>query len=280
MVIYIEIENAVKTYINTIRLYPRLTPEEEVALSVRAQAGDRSAVNSLVESNLALVVSIAKKFMNCGLPLLDLIQEGNMGLLRAAEKYDGNTGFRFSTYATYWIKQFIVRALEKQGRTIRLPSNLSTLITKIKKSSIILMQELGRAPTVDEIAEDLDISPKKVREALDHSQTISSLDVTVDSNSETTLEDLIEDIEAISPEQFCINNDNKNVILAVLETLTAREKEIIIMRFGLESGEPMTLSDVGAHYGLTKERIRQIENKALRKLRHPARSAILKDALG
>ena len=203
-----------------------------------------------------------------------------MGLLRAAEKYDGNTGFRFSTYATYWIKQFIVRALEKQGRTIRLPSNLSTLITKIKKSSIILMQELGRAPTVDEIAEDLDISPKKVREALDHSQTISSLDVTVDSNSETTLEDLIEDIEAISPEQFCINNDNKNVILAVLETLTAREKEIIIMRFGLESGEPMTLSDVGAHYGLTKERIRQIENKALRKLRHPARSAILKDALG
>ena len=269
----------VKSYLMSIGNHPRLTFEEEKELSQRALKGDAAAINHLVECNLLLVVSVAKKYHGCGLPLLDLIQEGNIGLIKAAEKYDGNKGFRFSTYATYWIRQTISRALSDHSRTIRMPANMVELLNKIKKISNEMFQTLHRYPTDKEIAAALDVEVDKVQVALDMSQAISSLDMPVDDSGETCVADLVSDNNAENPITNLIKEANQEIINNVLDTLSTKEAEVIRMRFGINSDKPMTLEAIGQHYGVSRERIRQIENKAIRKLRHPARAAALREAM-
>lgn len=269
----------VKSYLMSIGNHPRLTFEEEKELSQRALKGDTTAINRLVECNLLLVVSVAKKYHGCGLPLLDLIQEGNIGLIKAAEKYDGNKGFRFSTYATYWIRQTISRALSDHSRTIRMPANMVELLNKIKKVSNEMFQTLHRYPTDKEIAAALDVEVDKAQVALDMSQAISSLDMPVDDSGETCVADLISDNNAENPIMNLIKEANQEIINNVLDTLSSKEAEIIRMRFGINADKPMTLEAIGQHYGVSRERIRQIESKAIRKLRHPARAAALKEAM-
>ena len=271
--------DGVKSYLMSIGDHPRLSFDEEKELSIRALKGDAAAINHLVECNLLLVVSIAKKYHGCGLPLLDLIQEGNIGLIKAAEKYDGTKGFRFSTYATYWIRQTISRALSDQSHTIRMPANIVELLNKIKKKSNEMFQELHRQPTDEELAAALDVEVDKVQVALDMSQAISSLDSTVDDSGETCLADLISDNNAEYPITNLIREANQEIINNVLDTLSAKEAEVIRMRFGINHEKPMTLDAIGQHYGVSRERIRQIESKAIRKLRHPARAAALKEAM-
>lgn len=271
--------DGVKSYLMSIGNHPRLTFEEEKELSRRALKGDAAAINRLVECNLLLVVSVAKKYHGCGLPLLDLIQEGNIGLIKAAEKYDGSKGFRFSTYATYWIRQTISRALSDQSRTIRIPANMVELLNKIKKVSNEMFQTLHRYPTDKEIAAALDVEVDKVQVALDMSQAISSLDMPVDDSGETCVADLISDNNAENPIMNLIKEANQEIINNVLDTLSSKEAEIIRMRFGINADKPMTLEAIGQHYGVSRERIRQIESKAIRKLRHPARAAALKEAM-
>lgn len=271
--------DGVKSYLVSIGNHPRLTFEEEKELSQRALKGDAAAINRLVECNLLLVVSVAKKYHGCGLPLLDLIQEGNIGLIKAAEKYDGNKGFRFSTYATYWIRQTISRALSDHSRTIRMPANMVELLNKIKKVSNEMFQTLHRYPTDKEIAAALDVEIDKVQVALDMSQAISSLDMPVDDSGETCMADLISDNNAENPIMNLIKEANQEIINNVLDTLSSKEAEIIRMRFGINTDKPMTLEAIGQHYGVSRERIRQIESKAIRKLRHPARAAALREAM-
>lgn len=271
--------DGVKSYLMSIGNHPRLTFEEEKDLSQRALKGDATAINRLVECNLLLVVSVAKKYHGCGLPLLDLIQEGNIGLIKAAKKYDGSKGFRFSTYATYWIRQTISRALSDHSRTIRMPANMVELLNKIKKVSNEMFQTLHRYPTDKELAVALDVEVDKVQVALDMSQAISSLDMPVDDSGETCVADLISDNNAENPIMNLIKEANQEIINNVLDTLSSKEAEIIRMRFGINADKPMTLEAIGQHYGVSRERIRQIENKAIRKLRHPARAAALKEAM-
>lgn len=271
--------DGVKAYLKSIGNHPRLDFDQEKALSVRALAGDRDAVNTLVECNLLLVVSVAKKYYGCGLPLLDLIQEGNLGLIKAAEKYDGSKGFRFSTYATYWIRQAISRALGDQSRTIRIPANMVELLSKVKKASAELTQKLGRQPSDKEIAQHMGIELDKIQTVMDLAQATTSLDTPVDDEGETSMGDLIADHSAENPLANIIKEANSQIIEAILDTLGAREAEILKMRFGIIGDKAMTLEEVGAHYGLSKERIRQIENKAIRKLRNPARAKMLKEAM-
>lgn len=271
--------DGVKAYLKSIGNHPRLSFDQEKELSVKALAGDREAVNTLVECNLLLVVSIAKKYYGCGLPLLDLIQEGNLGLIKAAEKYDGSRGFRFSTYATYWIRQAISRALGDQSRTIRIPANMIELLSKVKKASAELTQKLGRQPSDKEIAQHMGIELDKVQTVMDLAQATTSLDTPVDDEGETSMGDLIADHSAENPLANIIKEANSQIIEAILDTLGAREAEILKMRFGIIGDKAMTLEEVGAHYGLSKERIRQIENKAIRKLRNPARAKMLKEAM-
>lgn len=271
--------DGVKAYLKSIGNHPRLSFDQEKELSVKALAGDREAVNTLVECNLLLVVSIAKKYYGCGLPLLDLIQEGNLGLIKAAEKYDGSRGFRFSTYATYWIRQAISRALGDQSRTIRIPANMVELLSKVKKASAELTQKLGRQPSDKEIAQHMGIELDKVQTVMDLAQATTSLDTPVDDEGETSMGDLIADHSAENPLANIIKEANSQIIEAILDTLGAREAEILKMRFGIIGDKAMTLEEVGAHYGLSKERIRQIENKAIRKLRNPARAKMLKEAM-
>lgn len=271
--------DGVKAYLKSIGNHPRLTAEQEQTLSKKALAGDRDAVNRLVECNLLLVVSIAKRFYGCGLPLLDLIQEGNIGLIKAAEKYDGSKGFRFSTYATYWVRQAISRALSEQARTIRIPANMLDLLSKVKKASSILSQELSRDPSDDEIAKYLEIDIEKVQTVMDMAQATTSLDLSVDDEGETTLGDLLADHSIESPIAKLIREANSAIVASVFSSLEKREAEILRMRFGIDIEKPMTLEEVGAHYGLSKERIRQLENKAIRKLRHPIRAKRLKEAM-
>lgn len=271
--------DGVKAYLKSIGNHPRLSFDQEKELSVKALAGDRNAVNTLVECNLLLVVSIAKKYYGCGLPLLDLIQEGNLGLIKAAEKYDGSKGFRFSTYATYWIRQAISRALGDQSRTIRIPANMVELLSKVKKATAELTQKLGRAPTDEEIAAHMDVELDKVQTVMDLAQATTSLDTPVDDEGETCMGDLIADHGAENPMANIIHEANSQIIAAVFDTLGAREAEILKMRFGIDTEKAMTLEEVGDHYGLSKERIRQIENKAIRKLRNPIRAKMLKEAM-
>ena len=271
--------DGVKAYLKSIGNHPRLSFDQEKELSVKALAGDRDAVNTLVECNLLLVVSVAKKYYGCGLPLLDLIQEGNLGLIKAAEKYDGSKGFRFSTYATYWIRQAISRALGDQSRTIRIPANMVELLSKVKKATAELTQKLGRTPTDKEIAAHMGVELDKVQTVMDLAQATTSLDTPVDDEGETCMGDLIADHSAENPMANIIHEANSQIIAAVFDTLGAREAEILKMRFGINAEKAMTLEEVGQHYGLSKERIRQIENKAIRKLRNPVRAKMLKEAM-
>lgn len=269
----------IKSYLKSIGNYSRLTFDQEKELSVRALQGDRTAINTLVEHNLLLVVSIAKKYYGCNIPLLDLIQEGNIGLIKAAEKYDGTKGFRFSTYATYWVRQAITRALEDQSRTIRLPANMSELLIKIKKAIGVLTQELERHPDDKEIANYLNVDLDKIQTVLDISQAVTSLDTPVDEDGETSMGDLIPDNNSNSPLDSLLKEANSQIINDVFNTIPEREASILCMRFGINVEKPMTLEEVGNHYGLTRERIRQLENKAIRKLRNPIRANILKEAI-
>ena len=271
--------DGVKAYLKSIGNHPRLSFDQEKELSARALAGDRDAINTLVECNLLLVVSVAKKYYGCGLPLLDLIQEGNLGLIKAAEKYDGTKGFRFSTYATYWIRQAISRALGDQSRTIRIPANMVELLSKVKKATAELTQKLGRAPSDKEIAAHMDVELDKVQTVMDLAQATTSLDTPVDDEGETSMGDLIADSSAENPIAAMIREANSQIITSVFETLSQRESDILKMRFGIGYDKAMTLEEVGNHYNLSKERIRQLENKAIRKLRNPVRAKMLKEAM-
>lgn len=271
--------DGVKAYLKSIGNHPRLNFEQEKELSARALNGDQDAINELVSCNLLLVVPIAKRYYGCGLPLLDLIQEGNLGLITAAKKYDGTKGWRFSTYATYWIRQSISRALGDQSRTIRIPANMVELLGKVRKATNELTIKFKRQPSDEEIAKYLDEDLDKIQTVLDVSQAVSSLDLSVDEDGETSVGDLVADERVESGYANLVKEANKQIVDDVLGTLPAREAEILRMRFGINQEKAMTLEEVGGHYGITKERIRQIENKAIRKLRHPARARMLKEAM-
>ena len=271
--------DGVKAYLKSIGNHPRLNFEQEKELSVRALNGDQDAINELVSCNLLLVVPIAKRYYGCGLPLLDLIQEGNLGLITAAKKYDGTKGWRFSTYATYWIRQSISRALGDQSRTIRIPANMVELLGKVRKATNELTIKFKRQPTDEEIAKYLDEDLDKIQTILDVSQAVSSLDLSVDEDGETSVGDLVADDRVESGYANLVKEANKQIVDDVLNTLPTREAEILRMRFGINQEKAMTLEEVGGHYGITKERIRQIENKAIRKLRHPARARMLREAM-
>lgn len=271
--------DGVKAYLKSIGNHPRLNFEQEKELSARALNGDQDAINELVSCNLLLVVPIAKRYYGCGLPLLDLIQEGNLGLITAAKKYDGTKGWRFSTYATYWIRQSISRALGDQSRTIRIPANMVELLGKVRKAINELTIKFKRQPTDEEIAKYLNEDLDKIQTILDVSQAVSSLDLSVDEDGETSVGDLVADDRVENGYANLVKEANKQIVDDVLSTLPAREAEILRMRFGINQEKAMTLEEVGGHYGITKERIRQIENKAIRKLRHPARARMLKEAM-
>ena len=270
--------DSVKLYLQQISDIPLLSFAEEQELAARIATGDKEAANILVEHNLRLVVSVAKKYMGCGLSLLDLIQEGNIGLIKAAEKYDAAKGFRFSTYATWWIRQTISRALSDQSRAIRIPANVAELSGKIKRVTGMLTQQLGRTPTEEEIAKELDIEVDKVKVAIDMSQAVSSLDVAVGDDDDTTIGDLQPDRNAENPLANMVAEANREIIETVFATLSDREAQVLRLRFGMDVDEPRTLEQVGKELGVTRERIRQIETKALRKMRNPLRMRMLKEA--
>ena len=270
--------DSTRYYLKEIGKIPLLTFEEERALANKIAAGDEEAVDTMVMHNLRLVVSIAKKYTGCGLSLLDLIQEGNTGLIEAAHKYDVNKGFRFSTYATWWVRQKIGRALSDQSRSIRIPAHIAELVSRIKKVTGILIQKLGRTPTEEELAEVLGVEVDKVKVALDMSQAVSSLDVPVGDDDETTVGDLQADHGAQNPMTSLIAEANKQVIESVLATLNEREANVLRLRFGMETDHAHTLEEIGEKMGVTRERVRQIEVKALRKMRNPLRMNILKEA--
>jgi len=269
----------VRQYLREIGKYPLLDAEEEVDLAKRFEKSEKKAKDKLIESNLRLVVSIAKKYIGRGLSLLDLIQEGNQGLIRAVEKYDWRRGFKFSTYATWWIRQAITRAIADQARTIRIPVHMVETINKLYRTGQRLMQELGREPTPEEIGEALEIPPDRVREIFKISQETTSLETPVGDEKESMLGDFIPDERQDSPVDQASRQLLKDHLTEVLETLSEREAKVLKYRFGLEGSDPMTLEEVGKLFGVTRERIRQIEAKALRKLKHPARRRQLKDYL-
>jgi RNA polymerase primary sigma factor len=271
------VSDGVKMYLNQINEIPLLTFEEEKELGRKIAAGDQRALHALVEHNLRLVVSVAKRYCGCGLSFMDLIQEGNIGLMRAAEKYDAERGFRFSTLATWWIRQAISRALTDNSRTIRIPANVTELIGKIKKISLPMTQELGRTPTEEELSVALEVDKEKIHIAMEMMHSVSSLDIPVGEDDETTVGDMVADNDGENPYNEIFKEVNKEIIRNVFDTLTEREANILKMRFGLETDKPNTLEEIGESYGISKERVRQIETKALRKLRHPVRARMLKE---
>jgi RNA polymerase primary sigma factor len=275
----VSIDDPVKIYLKEIGKVPLLTPEEELDLAVRISEGDKYAKKRLSESNLRLVVSIAKRYLGRGMQFLDLIQEGNLGLIRAVEKFDYTKGFKFSTYATWWIRQAITRAIADQARTIRIPVHMVETINKLKKVSSQLLHTNGHEPTAEEIAAELDLPTEKIREILRVAQETVSLETPIGEEEDSHLGDFIPDEEAPAPAEAASHTLLREQLSGVLDTLTPREEKVLRLRFGLEDGRPRTLEEVGKEFSVTRERIRQIEAKALRKLRHPSRSKRLKDFL-
>ncbi|AZO95030.1 RNA polymerase sigma factor RpoD [Halocella sp. SP3-1] len=273
------IDDPVRMYLKEIGKVPLLTAEEEVKLAKGMEAGDEACKRKLIEANLRLVVSIAKKYVGRGMLFLDLIQEGNMGLIKAVEKFDYRKGYKFSTYATWWIRQAITRSIADQARTIRIPVHMVETINKLIRVSRQLLQEIGREPTPEEIGEEMDMSAEKVREIMKIAQEPVSLETPIGEEEDSHLGDFIEDEDAPAPASAASFILLKEQLDDVLDTLTDREKRVLELRFGIEDGRPRTLEEVGKEFGVTRERIRQIEAKALRKLRHPSRSKKLKDYL-
>jgi RNA polymerase primary sigma factor len=273
------IDDPVRMYLKEIGKVDLLTAEEEVDLAKRMEQGEMEAKRQLVEANLRLVVSIAKKYVGRGMLFLDLIQEGNMGLMKAVEKFDYTKGYKFSTYATWWIRQAITRSIADQARTIRIPVHMVETINKLIRVSRQLLQEKGREPTPEEIGEEMDMSADKVREIKKIAQEPVSLETPIGEEEDSHLGDFIEDEDAPAPASAASYMLLRDQLDNVLDTLTDREKRVLELRFGIEDGRPRTLEEVGKEFGVTRERIRQIEAKALRKLRHPSRSKKLKDYL-
>ena len=275
----VAIDDPVKVYLKEIGRVPLLTPEEETALAMRIIEGDDNAKKRLSEANLRLVVSIAKRYVGRGMQFLDLIQEGNLGLIKAVEKFDYTKGFKFSTYATWWIRQAITRAIADQARTIRIPVHMVETINKVKKVSSQLLHKNGHEPTAEEIAEELAMPVDKVREIMRVAQEPVSLETPIGEEEDSHLGDFIPDDDAPAPADAASHTLLKEQLEEVLQSLTDREAKVLRLRFGLEDGRPRTLEEVGKEFDVTRERIRQIEAKALRKLRHPSRSKKLKDFL-
>ena len=275
----VALDDPVHTYLKEIGRVPLLTAQQEADLARAAQAGDADARRALSEANLRLVVSVAKRYVGRGLPFLDLIQEGNLGLMKAAEKFEPERGFKFSTYATWWIRQSITRAIADQGRTIRIPVHLVENINRVKKAAGELLRKNGREPTVEEIAVQLDLEPDRVRELLQLAQDPISLETPVGEEEDAHLEDFIQDEEAGVPVDEAGRQLLRRELMNVLKRLTPREERVIALRFGLEDGRSRTLEELGREFNVTRERVRQIEAKALRKLRHPSRAKRLRDYL-
>ena len=275
----INIDDHVRMYLKEIGKVPLLTAEEEISLARRMANGDEEAKRRLSESNLRLVVSIAKRYVGRGMLFLDLIQEGNLGLIKAVEKFDYRKGFKFSTYATWWIRQAITRAIADQARTIRIPVHMVETINKLVRVSRSLLQDLGRDPSIDEIAKEMQMPPEKVREIIKIAQEPVSLETPIGEEEDSHLGDFIPDDDIPAPSDAAAFTLLKEQLLEVLDTLTEREEKVLKLRFGLDDGRPRTLEEVGKEFKVTRERIRQIEAKALRKLRHPSRSRKLKDYL-
>lgn len=273
------IDDPVRMYLKEIGRVPLLKADEEVELARKMQEGDECAKNKLAEANLRLVVSIAKRYVGRGMLFLDLIQEGNLGLLKAVEKFDYRKGFKFSTYATWWIRQAITRAIADQARTIRIPVHMVETINKLVRVSRQLLQELGTDPTPEQIGEVMELAPERVREIQKVAQEPVSLETPIGEEEDSHLGDFIEDEDAPAPDEAASYILLKEQLEEVLETLTPREEKVLRLRFGLDDGRSRTLEEVGQRFGVTRERIRQIEAKALRKLRHPSRSRKLKDYL-
>ena len=276
---YFKADDPVRMYLKDIGKIPLLTPEREMQLAELAALGNKQAKNELVRANLRLVVSIAKKHINKGMFLLDLIQEGNLGLMKAVEKFDYRKGYKFSTYATWWIRQAISRAIADQARTIRIPVHMVETIHKVSRTTRQLLQELGREPTTREIADRMETTEEKIREILKIAQDPVSLETPVGEEEDSHLGDFVEDNETPAPSETASYSLLREQLQAVLATLSPREAEVIRLRYGLYNGRALTLEEVGQRFNITRERIRQIEAKALRKLRYPLRSKQLRDYL-
>jgi len=275
----VRMNDPVRMYLKEIGRVPLLNADQEISLAKRIEAGDEEAKQELAEANLRLVVSIAKRYVGRGMSFLDLIQEGNMGLMKAVDKFDYTLGFKFSTYATWWIRQAITRAIADQARTIRIPVHMVETINKLIRIQRQLLQDLGREPTPEEIGAEMDMPTKKVRDILKIAQEPVSLETPIGEEDDSHLGDFIKDKDATSPEQHASYEMLKEQLEEVLDTLTDREENVLRLRFGLDDGRTRTLEEVGRVFGVTRERIRQIEAKALRKLRHPSRSNQLRDFL-
>ena len=273
------IDDPVRMYLKEIGKIPLLTPERELYLAEQITLDNKAAKDELIEANLRLVVSIAKRHVGKGMYFLDLIQEGNLGLIKAVEKFDYSKGYKFSTYATWWIRQAITRAIADQARTIRIPVHMVETIHKVSRTARTLLQELGREPTTDEIAEKLGITADKVRDIMKIAQDPVSLETPIGEEEDSHLGDFVEDMDSPAPSESASYSLLREQLCNILHTLTPREEQVIKLRFGLEDGRPRTLEEVGKQFNITRERIRQIEAKALRKLRHPSRSKTLKDYL-
>ena len=273
------IDDPVRMYLKDIGKIPLLTAEREMYLAEQIALGNKAAKDELIEANLRLVVSIAKRHVGKGMYFLDLIQEGNLGLIKAVEKFDYSKGYKFSTYATWWIRQAITRAIADQARTIRIPVHMVETIHKVSRTARQLLQEYGREPTTDEIAKSLNITPEKVREIMKIAQDPVSLETPIGEEEDSHLGDFVEDLDSPAPSDSASYSLLREQLCNILHTLTPREEQVIKLRFGLEDGRSRTLEEVGKQFQITRERIRQIEAKALRKLRHPSRSKTLKDYL-